>query len=828
MADNIGIKLGIEGEKEFKKAISDINQDYKILRSELNAVTSQFDKNDKSVRALAAQNEVLNKQIESQKDKIETLRAALKNSAETYGENDSRTKNWQIQLNNAEAQLNKLNRQVEQNKRDMNAAENETEQETAAVKDLGSAADKSGPKLQNLGKTLSTALRAGAAAAAALGAAAVAAGKKIWDMANDVAETGDEIDKMSQKIGISAESYQEWSYVFERCGADVNNLQAGMKTLSTVITDASKGSDTAAKKLAAVGLSVKDLAGKSQDEQLSIVIAALQKMESGSERTAAATRLLGKSATELGAVLNMSAEETAALREEAERYGMVMSDEAVKASAKFEDSLTKLNGTITGVKNKLLGELLPGLTGITDGLSEMFAGIYTGRDKFQKGVNDMVTSLKKVIPQATQILKTVASSVLPGITSLIGEVGSLLIESLPELARELIPTAIDSAQTLLTSLIGQIPELLNVGLTEVLPQLVTGALSVAGTLLSQLTESLPGLMKTLSTTIVDLVKELTTPEKIRQTVDDLLAFISAIGEGLSEAFPILLDGAVTLVTQLAGQLPYIMQQLIAKIPDAIDLLFGDKGLLSSDNINLLINGAVDAALELVKHTPQIVSALLDAIPDIIDGLFSAVDGFLSEDNINDLVDGAVMVTEEVVKNTPKIIKSLIEKIPEICDEIIDKFGGLIDRFLGLGAGCGSEFLKGFVSNAYWILKLLGINSDTSSSIDFNSIAQNIVDTINGNASANAEGGVINHPTLSWIAENGPEVVIPLKNNTEWIDRVAEQFYKMGGAGGAGGVSVSVTFSGDVNMNSDQDIEDVAQKVGEYIAGEVIKTGKVWA
>ena len=101
-------------------------------------------------------------------------------------------------------------------------------------------------------------------------------------------EAGDEIDKMSQKIGISAESYQKWDYVFQRCGTDVNNLQAGMKTLSGVIADAGSGSASAAKKLAAVGLSIEDLNGKSQDEQLSIVIAALQNMGSGAERTAAA------------------------------------------------------------------------------------------------------------------------------------------------------------------------------------------------------------------------------------------------------------------------------------------------------------------------------------------------------------------------------------------------------------------------------------------------------------------------------------------------------------------------------------------------------------
>ena len=78
MADNFGLKIGLEGEKEFKKALADINQSFKALGSEMKLTTSQFDKNDKSAEALTARNKVLNKEIEAQKQKIETLRSALK------------------------------------------------------------------------------------------------------------------------------------------------------------------------------------------------------------------------------------------------------------------------------------------------------------------------------------------------------------------------------------------------------------------------------------------------------------------------------------------------------------------------------------------------------------------------------------------------------------------------------------------------------------------------------------------------------------------------------------------------------------------------------
>ncbi len=97
-ADNFGLRIGLEGETEFKKALADINASFKVLGSEMKLVASQFDKNDKSVEALTSKNAVLNKEIETQKQKIETLKAALDNAASSFGENDRRMPDRQIQL----------------------------------------------------------------------------------------------------------------------------------------------------------------------------------------------------------------------------------------------------------------------------------------------------------------------------------------------------------------------------------------------------------------------------------------------------------------------------------------------------------------------------------------------------------------------------------------------------------------------------------------------------------------------------------------------------------------------------------------------------------
>ena len=115
MSENFGLKIGLEGEKEFKKYLAEINNSFKVLGSEMKLVDSQFDKNDKSAEALTARNQVLNKEIDQQKQKIDTLRSALANSAESFGENDRRTQSWQIQLNNAQAALNSMERELNSN-----------------------------------------------------------------------------------------------------------------------------------------------------------------------------------------------------------------------------------------------------------------------------------------------------------------------------------------------------------------------------------------------------------------------------------------------------------------------------------------------------------------------------------------------------------------------------------------------------------------------------------------------------------------------------------------------------------------------------------------
>ena len=142
MSENFGLKIGLEGEREFKKSLAEINNSFKVLGSEMKLVDSQFDKNDKSAEALTARNQVLNKEIEQQKQKIETLRTALQNAAESFGENDRRTQSWQIQLNNAQAALNGMERELNSNNTALEKADKGFDEAGDEAKDFSDSVKK--------------------------------------------------------------------------------------------------------------------------------------------------------------------------------------------------------------------------------------------------------------------------------------------------------------------------------------------------------------------------------------------------------------------------------------------------------------------------------------------------------------------------------------------------------------------------------------------------------------------------------------------------------------------------------------------------------------
>jgi len=127
MANNIGARVELAGEKEFRQALSQINAGLKTTASELKLVTARYSENADSVAGLTAKNEALQKKLDQQREKVETLRKALENAKVQYGETDTKTLKWQQSLNLAEAELIQVEKELKDNSEALQKAREDME-----------------------------------------------------------------------------------------------------------------------------------------------------------------------------------------------------------------------------------------------------------------------------------------------------------------------------------------------------------------------------------------------------------------------------------------------------------------------------------------------------------------------------------------------------------------------------------------------------------------------------------------------------------------------------------------------------------------------------
>ena len=181
--------------------------------------------------------------------------------------------------------------------------------------------------------------------------------KGLTDLIQKTAEIGDQIDKQSQKMGMSTQAYQEWDYVMRRCGASIDSMTMSMKTLAS-------SAETDADAFKQLGISQEEIASMSQEELFARTISALQSIDDKTKRTYLASKLLGRGATELGALLNMTSAETDALRQRLSLLGGEMSETAVYNSARFKDALTDIKMAFKGMYNIIAETVLPAITNL--------------------------------------------------------------------------------------------------------------------------------------------------------------------------------------------------------------------------------------------------------------------------------------------------------------------------------------------------------------------------------------------------------------------------------------------------------------------------------
>lgn len=404
---NINTRFTLSGEKEYKQAISEIGSGMKVLDSEMRKVTSAYAQNADSVEALGAKNDVLERKLSTQTEKIEYLKAALQQSAEKYGEADKRTMQWQTSLNNAEADLNSLNNQVDENKQKIADSGKEMgnlgDVVNGLTSKLGIQLPDSMKSSMNAMGNLDTSALAMAGGFAAVAAAIVKAEKAMISMTKESAAFADNIITLSMQTGQSTQQLQEFSYATELIDVSVDTLQGSLRKLTNNMQDTMNGTGNAKASFEALGVSVTNADGsmRSANDVFYETIDALGKVKNETERDAMSMDIFGRSAQDLNPLIIQGSKTLKAYADEAHNVGYVLDDEALSALGAVDDAYQRLQKTQEGVKNQLAAEFAPYL--------EEFYGDAT------QGVKDLGKAIKDsgIVDAFGMLLETVGDILNP-------------------------------------------------------------------------------------------------------------------------------------------------------------------------------------------------------------------------------------------------------------------------------------------------------------------------------------------------------------------------------------------------------------------------------
>ena len=482
--------------------------------------------------------------------------------------------------------------------------------------------------LSGIGSVAKGALGVAAAGFAAVTTAAVATTGAIMDGVSAAADYGDNIDKMSQKMGLSTDAYQEWDFVMQHCGTSIEALKPSMKTLALA---AENGSDA----FQQLGISEEQVATMSQEELFNATIAGLQNVTDETQRTALAAELLGRGATELGPLMNMTAEETEAMRQQVHDLGGVMSNDAVKAAAAYKDSLQNMQTAISGLKNKLAGDLLPSVTTVMDGLTLLFSGGDTDEamEMIGEGIDQLCEKLEELIPTVL-------------------EIGGQILMKLAEAIIDNLPTLIDTGMEILNMVIQ--------GIIEALPQLLEAGMQIITGLVNATIENLPMLIEVALQMIITLANGIV--QQLPTLIPAIIEVVLQVTQTLIDNLPLLIEGAIQLFLGIVTGLIQALPQIIAALPTLIDSI--TNALI--DAIPLLIDCGVQLFVALIENLPAIIVAIVKACPQIVK---SIVRGFL--ELAGQLKETGTKLMTKLKEGISSMLSNLVDAAKNIGKNIVD-------------------------------------------------------------------------------------------------------------------------------------------------------------
>lgn len=586
MAVNIGPKIGVDGEREYRNQINQIIQQSKTLESQMKLVASSFTTATTAEEKNAKTASVLSKQIDVQRERVKLLAEQTGKAAAKYGESDAKTQKWQQALNEALAVLNKMQGDLRATTADLRSMDDEMDDGSKKALSFGDVL-----RANLASDVIISGIKAMASAIKEAGAALVDLGKQSIQGFAEQEQLIGGVDTLFKESSAQVQQYANEAY--KTAGLSANQYMETVTSFSASLLH-SLGGDTAAAAQKA------DQAITDMSDNANKLGTDMQSIQNAYQGFAKANYTMldnlklgyGGTKSEMERLL-ADAEKISGVKYDLSSYAdivdaihVVQTELGITGTTRME-AATTIEGSANALKSAW-SNLLTGMSNENLSLDELVqnvvdsVGIYADNlqkrlqvmlPRFAEGMTQLVNGLVPYVGPAMETL-------LPALVQGVGGLVSGIVQALP--------AAVEAISAVVPMLVEQ--------LTVLLPQIVSAGVEIIASLASGIGENLPALIPAAVDAVIEVASGLVANvDKIIIAAGQL---IGGLTQGLIEAIP---------------HLVYRLPEIILAITSGLLKGMASIGMVGQQLVEGLFNGISNAASWLYEKIKGWASDVLDWI-----------------------------------------------------------------------------------------------------------------------------------------------------------------------------------------------------------------------
>ena len=753
----IKTKVAIDGEKEYKESLKNINSALGTLKSELKLVESQYAGQANSYAALSAKGDVLSRMYDQQKEKVraaaeqlekakkaqsdyaekvasaqseiarceaalaalgdetgdttkeqekltaelEKAKSELSAAEKGYASTTRSVNSYQTQVNNAEVELNKLDSALNKNASYLDEATKSSDGCAESINEYGDEVKRAGEDSEEAGKKFDKVKTA----ATALGAAAaIKLGKEVISAYADYEQLVGGVETLFKESSGKVMEYANNAY--KTAGLSANEYMETVTGFSASLI-ASLGGDTekAAEYADRAITDMSDNANKMGSDMASIQNAyqgfakqnytMLDNLKLGYGGTKEEMQRLLEDAEKLSGVKY----DISSYSDIVEAIHVIQNEMDITGTTAKEAEAT-ISGSI-GMLKSSFQNLITGLGDADANIDKLCGNVVDSFNSVVKNISPVIENLAKSVPDALEGFLDAISPLLPELL----EMGVGLFEALLSGITSALPELMSTAASLVTTLVQ--------GIIEALPLVVEAAAQFVTTLVQGIATALPTLIPAAVETVTTIVSTLI--KNVPLLIDAALQLVQGLAEGVLEAIPVLLEAlpelieslittlleavpqiietGVTLLTALVENLPDIITTICEVLPQIIESTIAT--LL--EHLPEIVEAGVQLLTALITNLPQIILTIVQALPQIITAVINALIS-----NIPQIILTGVQLLTSLITNLPQVIAEIVRAMPQIITGMVSALGQGVSQMAEVGANLVRGLWQGIQSLAGWL------------------------------------------------------------------------------------------------------------------------------